>query len=415
MEPNAVKDALDLLGRNFEEFKHTNDERLKQIESKGVADPLLQTKLDKLNAAIDEGQKALADHQAEIEAKVNKLALAGEKGDGLTPEQREHKSAFGAYLRKGTDAGLDAIQRKSMSEGSDPNGGYLVTADLGGRIVKRIYETSSVRPFAAVQRISTDALEGLTDLGTATATWVGETATRSATANPTFGRYRIPVHEMYAMPSATQILLDDASIDVEGWLAGKVADVFGRTENTAFVTGTGIGQPRGLTMYTTAATSDSTRAWGTIEHVATGTQASLGTTSNGADKLISLVAAMNPAYLPGARFFMCRSMLAAIRQVKNAQGFYVWQPDLQAGSDGQLLGFPITRWEDMPPITASTDTLSVAFANLAQAYQIVDRIGIRVLRDPFSVKGYVSFYTTYRVGGEVIDFNAVKFLKLATS
>lgn len=416
MEQNEVKSAVDAIGRAFEEFKQTNDAKLKALEAKGVADPLLQTKIDKLNADIDAKQALLSEHVQAVEAKVNKLALPTGSQMGASEEQREHKSAFLAYLRKGVEQGLDAIQRKSMSVGSEPNGGYLVTPDLSGRIVKRIYETSPLRQFASVQQISTDALEGLTDQGQATASWVAETGTRAATANPTFGRYRIPVHEMYAMPSATQQLLDDASIDVEAWLAAKVADVFARTEATAFCVGTGIGKPQGIGAYTTAATADGTRTWGQIEHVASGTQASLGSNANGSDKLMSVVAALNPVYLPNARWFLCRSMLAAIRQIKTSQGNYVWQPDLSAATTaGLLLGFPVTLCEDILPITTSTDTLSVAFADMRAAYQIVDRIGIRVLRDPFTTKGYVSFYTTYRVGGQVVDFNAIKFLKLASA
>jgi len=296
-----------------------------------------------------------------------------------------------------------------MSVGSDPDGGYLVTPDTGGSIVTKVYESSPIRQIAAVQLISTDALEGINDLNEANAGWVAEQAARTATTSPQVGKWRIPVHEMYAMPEATQQLLDDSMVDIEAWLAGKVADKLARLEATAFVSGNGVGQPRGFLDYTTAATADATRAWGVLEHLATDTSASFGTDPNGSDKLIELVHKLKEAYRNDARWVMNRAVLGATRRLKDTDGGYIWLPSMEAGQPSSLLGYPVTEAEDMPAIAANS--LSIAFGNFRLGYQIVDRQGIRSLRDPFTNKPFVRFYTTRRVGGAVQNFEALKLLK----
>jgi HK97 family phage major capsid protein len=256
--------------------------------------------------------------------------------------------------------------------------------------------------------IGSDRLEGMNDLDEADAGWVGETGTRSDTDTPQVGKYEIPVHEMYAMPRATQKLLDDAAIDVEAWLAGKVADKLARTENAAFVTGNGVSKPRGFTAYTTAATADGSRTWGQLEHVLSGASGDFAA-ADPADKLFDVEAAMKPALLAGARWVTRRSVIAKVRKFKSTDDQYLWQPGLQAGAPASLIGYPITLAEDMPAL--AEDSLSMALGNFAEGYQIVDRLGVRVLRDPFTAKPYVRFYTTKRTGGAVVNFDAIKFLK----
>jgi len=296
-----------------------------------------------------------------------------------------------------------------MSVGSDPDGGYTVTPDMSGRMVKKIFESSPMRQVASVAVIGSDRLEGFADLEEGTATWVGETAARTATGTPAVGKWEIAVHELYAFPQITQKLLDDSQFNVETWLADKNADKFVRTENAAFLTGNGVGKPRGLLDYTTAATADSARAWASFEHIATGTSGGFGSTTNGTDKIIDLVYAVKAAYRQGANFMMSRSTLAGVRKLKDGQGNYAWQPSVGVLSGGSLLGFNIVEAEDMPVIAANS--LSIAFGNFAEAYQIVDRVGIRTLRDALTNKPYVGFYSTKRVGGAAIHFEAVKFLK----
>jgi HK97 family phage major capsid protein len=440
MEPTfaEAKAAVDALNAAFNEFKATNDQRIKQIEAKGTADPILQQKLDKISADIEK-HSAIADGFAALEAKFNQLKLAGvgsEEAKGLEAEVKQfnlelrsnataqgrvvpatvsaeefraYKQNFELFLRRGEKA----IDQKAMSVGSDPDGGYLVTPDMSGRMVKRIYETSPIRAIASIQTIGTDKLEGLRDIDEASGGgWVSETGSRAATTTPQFGKWEIAVHEQYENPGATQKLIDDASISIENWLSDKVADKMARREAAGFVSGTGIGQPKGFTAYTTAATADASRSWGQLEHVLSGTNGSWGTAPNGSDKLIDLVHKLKAHYRQGARFVMNRVTLGSARQLK-ADGQYIWLPSMEAGQPSKLLGYGVTEAEDMATYS-TTGALAVAFGDFKAGYQIVDRIGVRVLRDPYTNKPYIQFYTTKRVGGDVVDFEAIKFLKFAS-
>lgn len=412
-----LKGLIDQLGRDYHELKQTVAVKAEEA-AKGAVDPLIVAKLKTLNDAIDAKEVARDKVIADLKSRIDVMAFAPStgKGDDVSPDMREYRKALGAYLRKGTDQGLAALEAKAMSVGSDPDGGYTVEADRSGRIISRIYETSPMRQHATVMAISTDRLEGLKDTDEATAAWVSETGTRSETNTPQLGTWAINVHEIYAKPKVTQKLLDDSAIDIDAWLGNKVADQFARTQNTAFVTGAGTGKPRGFASYTTAATADASRTWGVFEHVATGTNGSFGTDPNGLQKLISVVHKLNPAYLPGAKWFMNRSAIAQLRTLTDAttSGRFVFVPDFSGQTAGSVLGYPTALLEDMAAYTV-TDALAVAFGDMRETYTIVDRLGIRVLRDPYSSKPYVEFYTTARVGGDALNFNALKFLKFGTS
>jgi HK97 family phage major capsid protein len=403
----------------FQEFKAANDQRIKALE-KGKSDIVLDSKVDAINATITDLQGQLADVAAKAAARglmggngepdMAKAAAAFAKERGIdvsTEDYAAYARGLNVYMRRGGNTPASVMA--AMSVGSDPDGGYSVTPDTSGRIVQRIYETSPMRQVASVTSIGTDRLEGFNDLGEGTAGWVGETAPRPATGTPQLGKYEIPVHELYAFPQATQKLLDDSMFDIESWLADKTADKFIRTENAAFLNGDGVLKPKGLLTYPTAATSDSTRPWGTFQHVLTGTDGTFGTTTNGTDKLIDLVYSVKAGYRANANFMMARATIGAVRKLKDGQGNYAWQPSLSALSGGTILGFNVVEAEDMPAMGA--DSLSVAFGDFREAYQIVDRVGIRVLRDALTNKPYVGFYTTKRVGGDAIHFEAVKFLK----
>ena len=268
-----------------------------------------------------------------------------------------------------------------------------------------------MRQLATVQTISTDKLEGIVDNGEADAGWVSELGTRSDTSTPQVGKYEIQSHEMYAMPKASQKILDDAATNVEGWLADKVAAKFARVEGTGFTTGTGVGQPRGLFSYATAATGDDSRAWGTFEHVVTGANGTFHTDK--ADPLQTLLGTFKDQYLQNATWLMRREVRTDIRKMKEATSDrYLWEPSLQMGQPDRLLGYPARVDQYVPAI--ATGSLSLAFGDIAEAYTIVDRMGIRTLRDPFTAKPYVVFYSTKRTGGGAVNFEAVKFLKFST-
>lgn len=401
-----VKKLLDEQMVVFKQFQEANDRMQGEIKKQGEASALTAETVKRINEELDR----VGGLVKEIGLKQNR---AGFNGMEMDPDKAEYKKAFGQYLRKGQDNGLDELQAKAMSVGVDSDGGYLVTPDSSGRIAKKLFDLSPIRQIASVQVISTDALEGLTDNDEVSYGWTSETGTRTETNTATLAKYRIPVHELYVKPKATQQLLDDAAVDVDAWLNGKIADKIARVEGGAFVTADGVGKPRGFASYPTAATADSTRSWGTLEHVATGSAGAFGTAPNGSDKLVDLVHKLKAGYRAGSVFIMNKVTLGAVRQLK-ANGEYIWLPSMDAAAPSRLLGFPVVEAEDMATYT-TTDALAIAFGNFGVGYQIVDRQNIRVLRDPFSSKPFIEFYTTYRVGGAVVNSEAIKFLKFGTS
>ncbi|MBV8938838.1 MAG: phage major capsid protein [Alphaproteobacteria bacterium] len=397
MSLSDITEQVTALGHAWEQFKHVNDARLGEIERKGAADPLYMEHLSRISDALD-NTKGRLDR---IETVVSRPALP-EIGESKAydPTAGAYRKAFLTYLRKGMDAGLEALQTKALLVGSDPEGGYLVTPAMSQRIVTAIFETSPIRKLAAVETISTDALELIDDHTSAAAGWTAETCAVSDSANPTVAKRNIPVHELYAQPKATQKLVDDAAIDIESWIAGKVADIFARMENSAFVGGTGVGQPRGFLTYPAGT------AWGQVQQIGSGSSGNVT-----ADSLITLFYSLKDAYMKRASFLMNRAVIAQVRLLKATTNQYLWQPSLTAGSPDTLLGVPVYMAADMP--VAAAGSLSVAVGDFAQAYQIVDRQGIAILRDPFTDKPFVKFYTTKRVGGDVVNFDAVKLLSLA--
>ncbi len=425
----AIEKLQDEFKTQLAEFQKANDEAL-EGKAKGIADGIVKERVEKLNESLTD----LTDQIKSAEKRAEQAELAAKRngygdGDGgervkaadlnalralngghdVSPEDyMGRKAAIQSYLRKGRESGL---VEKAMSVDQDPEGGYYVMPDTSGRIAQLVYETSPIRQVAAIQTITTDSLEGYNDLDEASANWVGEQGTRSETDTPQIGQWRIPVHEQYAEPRATQKLLDDASIDIEAWLAGKVADKFGRTENAAFVAGDGSLRPRGFTTYGHGVPSSST--WNVIERIPTGTSGAFAS-SNPGDALVDTVFSLKAAYRQGAVWMMNRSTLGTVRKLKDGDGNYMLQPNFtQSGLGLTLLGFPVVEAEDMPDI--ASNSLSIAFGNFTQGYQIVDRQGVRVLRDPFTAKPYVKFYTTKRVGGDVVNFEALKLVRFASA
>ena len=391
-----VKQAVDSLGRTFAEFRAANDEALRQKADRGTSDPITEHKIERINDELDTLRDRIDRTQAALNRRVGH-AVGTRRADDVPDE---HKSAFDDYVRKGNEASLAAFERKALTVGSDREGGYAVPAQLSASIVKTIRESSPIRALSAVETIATDSLELLVDKDEAGVGWVAETGTRAETTSPELAKIIIPVHEMYAEPRATQKLVDDASIDIEAWLADKAADRFARLEATAFVNGNGVGQPRGVLTYGAGT------AWGQIEQLNSGSAGAVT-----ADGLINLQGALIAEYGANANWLVNRLVLRDIRKLKDSQNQYLWQPGLGENTPESLLGRPIVKASDMP--VAASNSLSVAFGDFKRAYQIVDRTGIRVLRDPFTAKPYVKFYMTKRVGGDVVNFDAIKIQKLA--
>lgn len=405
LDITEVKSAAETLARAFEEYKSVNDQRLHELERKGSSDVLLTDRLGRLDGVIGKLQDDVSSVKTALQRPAFGAALKIEDGGDSS-----YKSGFLRYVTKGVEP---ETGQKDMSVVNDPAGGYMVPTEMSARIVTRQYETTPMRQIATVMGITTEAVEMLRDTNEPDATWASELATRADTAEGALGRIRIAAHELYAQPRATQKLLDDAVINVEEWLINKVADKFARRENNAFVVGDGVAQPRGFASYTTQAVSDGTRSWGVLEHVITGVDGAFAA-SNPADALISLMHKLRVGYMPGAVWLMPRSVAELIRRFKeNTTNAYIWQPGLQAGTPATLLGFPIQLAEDMPSPAAGS--LSLAFGNFREGYTIVDRIGVRVLRDPYTAAPFVRFRCSKRVGGDVTNFEAIKFLRFSAT
>ncbi len=357
--------------------------------------------------ALESKVIGLTDDLEAVQKKIGRASFAGAgaNGDYATAEERK---AFNDYLR----TGAESLEMKAAMVGGDPEGGYSVIAPLASTMTKRIYELSPIRQLARAVRIQSDAFEELVDKDEAGATWAGETTAPSETAAPKLAALRIPAHDIIAEPKATQRLLEDSSIDIGTWLVDKVIDKFSRTEAAAFINGDGVLKPRGFLTYPVAATADATRPWGTIEYVPSGASGAFAGTDPG-DALVTLVYALKADYRARAVWLMSRDMARRVRQFKDEQGQYLWAQGLEAGQPDRLLGFPVHYAEDMPALGANS--LSIAFGDFMAGYTIVDRLGVTVLRDPFTAKPYVKFYTRKRVGGAVNNFEAIKVMKFASS
>jgi HK97 family phage major capsid protein len=402
---SADADLADAFGEfmtTFEAFKESNDEKLAQIERRLGADVVTTDKVERISTALDEQKRRLDD----FALKRLRPALGGTGREAPS----EHKAAFDAYLRRGDERAMRTLDVKAMSYGSGADGGYLVPDEIEAEIGKRLAQISPIRSIASVRQVSSAVLKKPFAISGPAVGWVAETASRPQTASPTLDELQFPTAELYAMPAATPALLEDAVVDLDQWIAAEIETAFAEQEGTAFVTGNGTNKPKGFLDYTKVA--DASWAWGQIGYVATGVAGGLPT-SNPSDKLIDLVYALKAGYRQNATWVMNRKTQASIRKLKDADGNYLWQPPAGAGQRAMLMGFPLVEAEDMPD--AGTDATPIAFGDFSRGYLVVDRTGVRVLRDPYSAKPYVLFYTTKRVGGGVQDFEAIKLMKYGTT
>lgn len=400
-----IKEAFDDFLRAFEAFKESNDERLAQVERKNT-DVVTDEKVDRINRALDEQKRAID----ELSLAATRPSLGGEFKAAPDRATRERKTAFDRYVRKGDASGFDALELKSLSAGSNPDGGYVVPLEIEQTIDRILQRYSPIRSIASVRQIGGNIYRKPVTTAGASTGWVAETASRTQTNSPTLSVVDFPAMELYAMPAATQVLLDDAQVDIETWLAGEVQTVFAEQESTAFVTGDGSSKPKGFLSYTNVA--DGSWTWGNIGYTATGVSANFAA-SNPSDGLLDLAYLPKQSYRANATWVMNRKTEAAVRKFKDSTGNYIWQPSNIAGQPATLFGYPVVESEDMPDIAANS--FSIAFGDFARGYLIVDRVGIRVLRDPFTSKPYILFYTTKRVGGGVQNFEAIKLMKFGTS
>src|SRR5580692_2281284 len=399
-----IKEAFDDFLRAFDAFKDANDTRIAQIEKRG-ADVVTDEKVDRINRALDEHKRTLD----ELLLSAHRPAIGGEQKSSGPNQTREHK-AFDRYMRKGDASGFASLETKALSEGSNTDGGYTVPLEIAQTIDRILAKASPIRALATVQQIGSSIYRKPITTVEAASGWVAETDSISTTSTPTISAIDFPAMELYAMPATTQPLLDDSFVDIEQWLANEVQIVFAEQEGAAFVSGSGSGQPKGFISYTNVA--DASWSWGNIGYIASGAAGAFAS-SDPADALIQLAYAPKQGYRANGTWVMNRKTESVVRKFKDDNDNYIWQPGTAAGQPATLLGYPVAEAEDMPDIAANS--YSIAFGDFARGYLVVDRVGIRVLRDPYSAKPYILFYTTKRVGGGVQNFEAIKLMKFAAS
>lgn len=442
--PEIVKEVTEEIKSLGDNTKKVHEElrkdyeKLKEEMDKGSDDYVSKEKVDKFITDVSLKQDALDKKNQEQESKFNSrldefevaMQRIGHSSDDYKKIEKEAKEFYKSVLSarskddkgatwdrfKNTDINIEAYKAyqnslneylrideklispesyKALQVGIDPDGGFTVTPAMSARIIKRIFESDPIRELAGVESITTGALEWFVDWSEASSGWEEETVTGAETDTPTFAKKRIPVHIAYARPKVTQTLLDDSGINVEMWLADKVADKFLRTEAAAFVEGNGIGKPRGFLTYANGT------SYGQIEQVASGNANALTP-----DGLIDLKYSFKEYYLNRGTFLMNRLTVAEIMKFKDGQGNYIWKPGITNDRESTLLGLPVRMSTTMPQVAAAA--LPIALADFKEAYMIVDRMGITVQRDPYTVKPFIEFYSRKRVGGDVVNYEAIK-------
>ncbi|WP_072384466.1 phage major capsid protein [Novosphingobium sp. NDB2Meth1] len=382
----------------------------------------IETKADAFDASFDimarqdetaAALEALRGDIAEVKGRLDKVNRAAVRpvignaigGADMADASPELKGFVDGYLRMGRETEL-----KSLSIGSAADGGFAVPRSIDAEIARRLVKLSPVRSVANVVQTSTSGFRRLISIGGTASGWASETGARIETNSPKLAEIAPPLGELYANPSATQQMLDDAAFDVGSWLAGEIATEFARAEGAAFINGTGTNQPRGFLTGPTAAQNDTARPFGTLQFIASGNANAFDATPE--SKLIDIVFAMKAALRQGAVWMMNSATLAAVRKFKSADGSFLWQAGIVDGQPSRLLGYPVVEAEDMPDIGAGN--FPIAFGNFKAGYLIAERTATTILRDPYTNKPYVQFYATRRVGGQVLDSDAIKLLKIST-
>ncbi|WP_422344867.1 phage major capsid protein [Parasphingorhabdus sp.] len=357
-------------------------------------------------AALRTDVDGLKSQMADISRASARPALDGAKG---LLASSASKDFVAKYLRRGDHAG---VELESFSGASGPEGGFAVPQEIDALIGRTLKDISPIRSIATVVQTGSAGYRKLVTNGGTPSGWVSETARRPETDTPNFNEIAPPTGELYANPAASQAMLDDAAFDVEAWLADEIAREFAQAEGAAFVGGSGINQPRGFLNAPVTDEPDDVRAFGALQYVPSGAAGGFAG-ADGEDALVDLVHTLKPAYRQGASFVMNSATLAQIRKFKTADGAFLWQASLASGQPDMLLGYPVVEAEDMPDVAA--DSLSIAFGNFRAGYLIAERSATSILRDPFTNKPFVHFYATKRVGGQVMNSEAIKLMQFSAS
>ncbi|MGN8235827.1 phage major capsid protein [Enterobacter soli] len=398
VEIKDVEQVAQELQAKFEDFRSKNDKRIEALESeKGK----LAGEVETLNGKLS----ALDELKTSLEEELKQVKRPG--GGTQSKVAVEHKTAFMAFVRKGNDDGLRDLERKALQVGVDEDGGFAVPEELDRTIIDLLKDEVVMRQEATTITVGGANYKKLVNLGGSASGWVGETDTRPVTDASKLGQIEPFMGEIYGNPQATQTMLDDAFFNVEDWINSELAIEFAEQEEIAFTSGNGTKKPKGFLAYASSLADDKTRAFGTLQHILSGATSGLT-----ADAIIKLVYTLRKVHRNGAKFMMNNNSLFAARILKDSEGNYLWRPGLELGQPSTLAGYGVAENEQMPDIAA--DAKAIAFGNFKRGYTIVDRIGTRILRDPYTNKPFVGFYTTKRTGGMLADSQAIKLLQIGS-
>jgi HK97 family phage major capsid protein len=408
-----IKAVQDKLLTGFEAFKAKNDERLKQLEEKGTADVVTRDELAKVEASVQE-MRSMRDELDKLAKRAARPGGDGSEGGRLiTPEQKEHADAFVTFLRNRQDMSarqaLIEIEKKAVATTTDAGGGYAVPETIAAQIQRELSEVSPLRNIVGVVQAGTPDYKELVDVRGAAYGWRGETGAVNETNTPQLAEVAPTFGMLYAYPQASEESLDDMFFDVEAWLVASIVEAFAEGEENAIVNGTGTNMPTGfLAGPTPTAQADGTRAFGTLQFVASGAAAAVGD----ADKFIDMIQSLKAGYRRRSRFVMNKGTTGTVMKLKDGDGNYLWKMgDIESGQPDRLLGYPITESEEMPDIAA--DAFPIAFGDFQSGYLLAPLVGIRVTRDEVTGPGYVKWYIRRRLGGKIRKSEAIKLLKVA--
>lgn len=430
-----LNSTIEQIATSVEAMRSKNDERLKEIEKRGSADPVTNEQIARMAAEIAE-LKTTREEIEKLRKSIGRPVGGGGEGRQMTAEAKEHRTAMLGYLRnpnsrsaqerleqaekkaiKADLAAADEFETRAVGTTTDAAGGFAVPEQMSRTIEAELLEISPLRQLVSTITVGSKDYKQLVDRKGTAYGWVGETGTRSATAEPTLAEVAPTFGTVYAYPSATEESLQDMFFDVEAWLEASAVEAFAAGEENAIVNGNGTNKPTGFLTGTPVTTADATRAFGVLQYVATGQAATwkafVAGTSSPLDTFQHIIYDLKKGYRANARWLMSKSTAGAVMLFKNADGNYLWQQSVLEGQPDRLMGYPVAESEEMPDVAANA--FPVAFGDFKAGYLLADLAGYRITRDDITVPGYVKWYMRKRLGGKILKSEAIKLIKIAAS
>ena len=344
---------------------------------------------DKINMLADKLQKSLdRKTTSNLNKVINKMQHSTDEHINHNTQEYNEAKSFNDFIRFGD---TQSLITKSLSSNAG-EAGVVVTPTLNKKIISAVQEKSVIRQIASVENIASKSLDIIIEDGNFGCGWVSETQERAETNTSKLIKKTITAHELYAQPKATQSLINDAEINIENWLTERLSSNFAELESAAFLNGDGRNKPHGLMK-----NND-------VKRIDAGAEIT-------PDILIEAINDIHEAYRNDLSMVMNRKTLSAIQSLKDNQGRFIWQQPLSHSLQQTIFGIPVYTSSHMPDIGA--DSTAIALGNFRSAYRIVDRNSINILRDPYTDKPFVRFYAVKRTGGDVINPEAMRFIKFS--